>query len=305
MDNPNAQVPFLRMHSFVFKELADWLPDHTKVLLSQTCRGIRTMLQINNMVPALSASEHVRLLVQHARSNAKVWVCAGCKKRHRITKRDFMQPRGHPSCPYRKSSRPGEEVSGINYARVQLALKYNRLAAADDSLRHYLNKLRSYEADNKVVRHKNSFEIFEWFSSPRVVDARFLMHYRWEFRMHGASYTPSVFPRLKICNHQRLRRPADGVAWCDQRKQLFWVVVKAMLFSRKGEEWLGNCPFCPTDFAVRSFDNGMRIDAWKDFGPEDGPGNPTWMSHYLSEAQRTPSDRGSVRRLYDSYDEMH
>ncbi|CAG9947094.1 unnamed protein product [Clonostachys rosea f. rosea IK726] len=298
MDNPNAQTPFLQLHSDAFRAIVEELSDHTKVLLSQTCRSIRHMLQKEKIVPALSAPEHVRLLVHLSRGNPDVWVCATCKKQHPVTEGDLWGDNQFSSCPNRKFSRRREGMCRINYARVQLALKYSRFAIDNARIDSHLRRLIRPEGSVLRVKHRHNLAEFTSSSRPRVIDGRFLVKYTWKYRLHSGSYTPSKMPSMMVCDHQRLLRPADGVVWGEERKQLFRTVLQAMLDDRNGVEYCGSCPFCPTDFTVRSFDNLMRIDAWKDFGPEDGPSNPTWKSHSLSEAQRTPKDRGTVRRLY-------
>ncbi|CAI6082958.1 unnamed protein product [Clonostachys chloroleuca] len=298
MDNPNAQCPILQLDSDAFCVLASELPDHAKVLLSQTCRGIRRMLQNEKIVPALSAPEHVRLLVHLSRGNPNVWACAECKKQHPVTKSGFQRDSWFSSCPNRRFLRRREGVFNVNYARVQLALKYSRFAIANSRIRSYLDSIMEYESDYHSVEQRHSREEFEWSSRPRVIDGRFLVKHVWDYRMYSASSRPSRLPLISVCNHQRLKRPPEGIVWGEEREQLVRAVQQALSDNRKGIEYCGSCTFCPTDFSVRIFDDGMYVEAWKDFGPEDGPSNPTWASHRLSEAQRTPSDRGSVRRLY-------
>ncbi|CAH0034721.1 unnamed protein product [Clonostachys rhizophaga] len=303
MDNPNAQTPILQLPSDAFHALAKELPDHAKVLLSQTCRGIRHMLQKEKIVRALSGPEHVRLLVQLSRGNPRVWACAECKRRHRVTEGDLSGNSRFSSCPNRnrKFSQRREGVFTVSYARVQLALKYSRFAIANERISSDLEKLMRRESSIQKIKHRRRHAEFALYSRPRVIDGRFLVKYTWRYKLGTLSYMPSNMPSIIVCDHQRLAPPAEGVV-CEERTQLVRAVQEALFGDRKGVEYCGSCPFCPTDFAVRDFDHCMRIDAWKDFGPEDGPSNPTWMSHHLSQAQRTPSDRGRVRRLYYEID---
>ncbi|CAH0044795.1 unnamed protein product [Clonostachys solani] len=297
MDNPSAQCPILQLAPEVILLFTNELPDHAKVLLSQTCRDLRQILRQQGL-PPLSAREHVRLLVHLSRANPHVWACATCKARHRVTRNDLWGDQRLSSCPRLTVPwRPGGFFA-VNHVRVQLALKYTRLGMHSARIRSYLKRLLRYEGGVRMVKDGRGLNIFVSSSRPRVVAGRFLVKYTWEYALDSASSAPTPLPMLVLCHHQKLARPAEGVVWGEERKQLVRAVEGALSDDLSGVEYCRSCPFCPTDFAVRIFDEGMVIEAWKDFGPEDGPGNPTWRSHSSTEARRNPSDFGRVRRLY-------
>ncbi|VUC33668.1 unnamed protein product [Clonostachys rosea] len=294
MEQPNSQCRILQMTPDVILLIADNLPDHANVLLSQTCRDLRYILN-KHTFPALAVRERMRFLVHLNRQDPNVWVCSTCKKTHRITDAELREDLRASSCPNYKVSQLPRSLFSVNYVQVQLALKYTRMGMSSSEISTHLERLMRRQNGFHMIRNNK----FIWSSRPRIVDGRFFVKYRWTYILHNISSASSEMPKLILCHHQRLNRPAEGIVWGEEKKQLLRAMQGAFLNDETGVEYCRSCPFCQTDFAVRVYPAGMVVDAWKDFGPEDAPGNSTWVSHFSTKAQRSPSDFGKVRRLFE------
>ncbi|KAF3803890.1 hypothetical protein GCG54_00008392 [Colletotrichum gloeosporioides] len=184
----------------------------------------------------------------------------------------------------------------IEERHVQLALKLARLKTVN---RKYLNKLMapfSHEFDSDI---RETSEYFR--ASPKIIQERFLLYTQLDI-VDRVGLTLNSCDYNEICPHMVIDS-SDKTHGRLSGPENFSTDVR-MALSQRGNEITGHCPRCPTDYAITASPNGMRIQAWKDFGSYKSPKDDSWTVHVWSEQNSSATgpavyhDPGSIRKLY-------
>ncbi|CAI0651965.1 unnamed protein product [Colletotrichum noveboracense] len=163
----------------------------------------------------------------------------------------------------------------------------------------YLNKIMAPFSDEFNSDRSQKSEYFR--ASPKIIRERFILYTQRDI-VYEAGLTLDSCDWQEICPHMVVYSNDDIHDWFSGPKNFSNDVRTAL--SQFYNEITGHCPRCPTDYAITAGPNGMRIQAWKDFGSYKSPKDESWTVHVWSQQNsRTKGpimhhDPGSIRKLY-------
>ena len=254
------------------------LPLHTKVLLSQTCRSMRTLLQDSRaLVQFLSPHDYFNFISGLADALPDYVTCGLCRKLHIIDTTDLPYP------PFARKSYPcslnwtqlGCHDYGIryrlSYQHVQLVLKYFRRQLAHQPIHDsYLSCLLQ-----PFTAHALMFDrvAIDFTVQPRVIYGRFILHSQWEYKIRARSVLLEDIRPSNLCPHLNLTHTSNPML---RLNPLIGTVFCA--FDNPGEEIYGSCTRCSTDYSILTLPGGVTIRAWQDLGNSGSPWDPYWVA---------------------------
>lgn len=287
--------------------VADHLPSHTRNLLSQTCRSLN--LGLARRTTRLSRTEHVSYMDCAVRDMPSKWACRRCNELHDISWLDTpITPRLNHT--YGPPTSEREVCRYQSYAicqrHIQLALKYTRIGG-DSKMRlhlahlmlHYQTRFYTSDGSNQVLCHFSAV--------PGIIQGRYVLEVEWCWIRNKRDPARMNLGTLKVCEHQGWDSVLDvGVLgffsareWdmtenLEEEEYLVTESTTLLGFQSRSRHngqvaltnamWkafmvpdqcvLGSCPRCPTDFSVEVKSKDVRLTAWRDMGPENGPHQP-------------------------------
>ncbi|KAH6898862.1 hypothetical protein B0T10DRAFT_578718 [Thelonectria olida] len=313
---PNFDCPLVSLDPSLTVAITRYLPPHSQILLSQTCRSLRSFFGCilppeRKLSEKLSEGETYDFLTCLARNKPDQWACEQCLKLHN---RPFLKPAPDNIldcfCP-RGPLLHLYKLGKAQYAQhhIQLALKYARINEMDCGQMHWLNTVLATRKGLKMLASSPEDGVIGKLSYvPKIVKERFLIHSTSYFTVKfGSKLKAGFLRRWKICEHQLLlgqysqRLQRETVSHPLQPEYYFW---KTMLsaFKAKGDEVRGYCPLCPTDFSVQARPGKMTLRVWIDLGPENSPSDVLWKAQTSRNLEGCfeYEEPGRVRRLYES-----
>lgn len=306
--------------------IAEKLPLHGQLLLSQTCRALRITLQhhLGFETARWGRNQRAEFLSCLVRQRPDHWACWRCESLHAVDYADSpaSQVRQRRSCKSRAGEIFGTRVGSpfrLYHFHVQLALKYTRMARdglADEGGRRQRHLEKIMEPYHGGLPARSSPSLLVWYSTfPRIVDGRFLLLSVWSFDDEDGEATRHrdvLRFLLPLCPHRNYHDLSSSIR--KRRKQLLMDRHCALCRSIGGPaptspvriEVHDACPNCRTDFSVQGSQMCSVLRCWQDLGPEASPRNRVWRSRAdMLEDIRLPSvyhAPGSVRALYESVD---
>uniref|UniRef100_L2FMP8 Uncharacterized protein n=1 Tax=Colletotrichum fructicola (strain Nara gc5) TaxID=1213859 RepID=L2FMP8_COLFN len=154
----------------------------------------------------------------------------------------------------------------------------------------------SHEFDSDMRQTSEYFRVL-----PKIIRERFLLYTQLDI-VDKVGLTLNSCDYNEICPHMVVHSSDKIHEWSSGPKNFNTDIRTAL--SQPGNEITGHCPRCPTDYAITVGPNGMRIQAWKDFGSYKFPRDESWTVHVWSKQNsRTKGpivyhDPGSIRKLY-------
>ncbi|KAI0542079.1 hypothetical protein GGR58DRAFT_497432 [Xylaria digitata] len=317
-EQPNVNIPFLQVPPEIIGSIATFLGPADIVLLSQTCRSMRTCLSKQSNATHLSCADYFAYLAGIARELTDQWVCDYCMALHPINKRDKPTTKRRPcSCPvhvirasWRRNRLQNPHHIGIEHHHVQLALKYTRLQQRkyDSYLRALLEPYQKKPFDTQsrgLITHEARYSAY-----PRIVtgsdgNPRFLLFSIWRYLAGGRDIMLQHLGCQQICPHLQFR-DHDYFQYNNDLLQTFLLALHA---DGGGVEWRSSCSRCATDFSVMLSGRNLYLQVWQDFGPEGSPLDLAWRSQNIrpglngvnNSAKAGPTlyhEAGSIRKLY-------
>ena len=296
----DGKPSFMRLPVDVVLLIVDELPLDAKVLLSSSCRSMRTLLRPTciSAVRDMSFAERRMFLANLAANLPSAVMCMNCDKIHGIDIRDVPDTRirGYQCCKSADhwidlhDTGPGYKIT---HKHVQIGAKYARFGANTE---HLAALIAPYSAadktDNKLLR-------FEYFAQSKVVDRRFLVLSRWRYAPIRDPVSEQTLPTcITFCPHLETDLPSSPTP----------VFINAIslalrsLIQNPGTQVRGGCDRCLTDYAMEfSYDGTLSISFWRDFG--DGSSlpsaDPSWGAHISSTTLTVSHEPGSIRSRYD------
>ncbi|KAH9231366.1 hypothetical protein K456DRAFT_38952 [Colletotrichum gloeosporioides 23] len=307
----NTKSSLLKLPNGLLLNIVKRLELHDEFILGQTCKAFRTIVQKdwNVVFNCISLARKQIFLTGVAFISPDHWVCGVCDKLHRLEKDDvpwqkpWRKARSH--CLFdRKGSfdRNGAIFGALGFEieerHVQLALKLTRLKNVNQK---YLNKIMAPFSDEFNSDRSQKSEYFR--ASPKIIRERFILYTQRDI-VYEAGLTLDSCDWQEICPHMVVYSNDDIHDWFSGPKNFSNDVRTAL--SQFYNEITGHCPRCPTDYAITAGPNGMRIQAWKDFGSYKSPKDESWTVHVWSQQNsRTKGpimhhDPGSIRKLRQS-----
>ncbi|KAL3291822.1 f-box domain containing protein [Colletotrichum asianum] len=157
----------------------------------------------------------------------------------------------------------------------------------------------SHEFDSDI---RETSEYFR--ASPKIIRERFLLYTQLDI-VDKVGLTLNSCDYNEICPHMVVHS-SDKIHEWSSGPNNFNTDIRTAL-SQAGNEITGHCPRCPTDYAISVGPNGMRIQAWKDFGSYKFPRDESWTVHVWSKQNSRAKgpivyhDPGSIRKLEGTY----
>ncbi len=299
---------FLQLPILILDLIFDTLPLDSKVLLSQTCRVMRRLLNqaCAATIRELPLSNRLELLTELANALPDHQVCSICYELHTVNTMDV---------PYRICYRRDYRCSvfsmldshhfGLRYYlthyHVQLALKYHRLGSV------YQEYLTSLLAPHSVVYPRGKPLALTFSARPRIAAGpRFILFTSWDFTDKHRTGPPSMknLQALKFCPHLTFIQDPDPRL---QENPLVCAIRSA--FEAVGVEVHESCARCPTDCSVVVHRSGrILFRIWQDLGSFSSPGDLCWRIFLWNEENSDfwgPTvlhPPGSVRAMYIAND---
>jgi hypothetical protein len=271
-------LTFLQLPTDVVCLILQELPLHTKVLLSQTCRSMRTLLQDDTaLVRSLSRQDYFNFILGVTETLPNHVACGLCLKSHVVDTRDLPYP---PfswktyACALDWAQLPCHTYGiryRLSYRHVQLVLKYFRRQLSHQPIQesHLSCLLRPFtEYALMFGRVAIDFTV-----QPRVIDERFILHSQWEYKIRGRSVLMEDIGQSNLCPHLNLTRSTSRFIRPNPL-----IVDVAYAFDNPGEEIYGSCTRCATDYLILTLPTGLNIEAWQDLGNSGSPWDPHWVA---------------------------
>ncbi|KAL7929528.1 hypothetical protein V8C35DRAFT_331609 [Trichoderma chlorosporum] len=319
-DPAPTRCAILELPNEILLRILFFLPQHSQMLISQTCRGFHVVTQ--RYFPAgyrPDTFEGQLLYLSHrARSLPDRWVCTKCLKLHRINVRDTPGDSLYSFCDAQVRDGPdyyGQYGFHLTHKHLQLTLKYTRLGEMDPKYESYLKSLiapyHTYIKPNDldISRVKRQYSVY-----PKVINGRYLLHTRWRYQKADGSISTESMGYLSICAHQKGHSPINNSIWfnlgnispvaraesdervaCGPWDGLHTIIEKA--FQSPHTEFCGHCTYCNTDFSVKASQKEVTVSTWQDFGIESTPFSLEW-STMVFRHRGVFYHPGSVRKLY-------
>jgi F-box associated protein len=274
----DMQLTFLQLPVDVICLILQELPLHTKALLSQTCRSMRTLLQDDMMlVQSLSPHDCFNFISGVTDALSDYVTCGLCRKPHVVDTTDLPYP------PFARKSYPCSRDwtqlrchdygirYRLSYQHVQLVLKYSRRQLSHQPIQEsYLScLLRPFTA------HALMFDrvTIEFTVQPRVIDGRFILHSQWKYKIRGRSvFMEDIRPSI-LCPHLNLTHTSNQFL---RSNPLISTVSSAI--DNPGEKIYGSCTRCATDYSILMLPSGVNVEAWQDLGNSGSPWDPYWIA---------------------------
>ncbi|KAF6833943.1 hypothetical protein CPLU01_05238 [Colletotrichum plurivorum] len=293
---------------------------HDHFLLSHTCQTLRNVTRRDwvSTVEQLPLAPRLEFWAGIAFVLPNHWVCGPCYRLHKINKSDvpwkerrYSREAQNDACEYENGVR-FDYHHKIEEKHVQLALKFTRLNNVNQDYLASIMKLFAEESF-KNYHHHPAYKSF--YSSPKIVFERFLLHTQWVFG-NGVRFSPSELRMHGICPHMVIysldsgeqdrgrQTPCGCKRSIDTRVLEFTQEVRLALKS-PGREFDGHCSRCTTDYSILVGPARVTISAWHDFGSYKSPEDESWTVHIESNANKFTKgpivyhEPGSVRRLYE------
>ncbi|KAL6822072.1 hypothetical protein J3E69DRAFT_382630 [Trichoderma sp. SZMC 28015] len=320
-----TRCAILELPNELLDAIVTHLPQHSQMLISQTCRRFQAVAHRN--LPAQkyrpdTSEERLLYLSQRARSLPDRWVCTECTKLHRINVSDTP---AHSSYTLRDSKcRNGPEYHGqygfrLSNIHVQLTLKYTRLKNMEPRYENYLKSLTApYHTylrpnDLDINKIKRKYSVY-----PKIVNGRYLLHTVLRYYQAKSPISMESMGYIKICPHREgpslTGIPAEFYAGCrsldtqaetngtftnDPKDGLDVCIERA--FRLLHTEVCSSCIYCTTDFSVRASQKDVVVSVWQDFGGEDTAFGTEWSALVL-KLRCVYYHFGSIRKLYGQRD---
>lgn len=259
----------------IFYLISDELPLYSRVLLSQTCRSMHSLLHDTTRqdMQSLSPQGYFEFLSGLSDTLPDYVTCRICNRLHKFDAEDTpSHPRGRGGYPCFGMG-GYDHVFGIGYSlsvrHVQIALKHFRYRYQSANLATKLMQPFSTE----VTSRDGSIDI-NFFAHPRVVDNRFLLCFTWEYIQIAQpasiqTIRPSaICPHLNLTKRSNVRLPPNPLSY-----------TFASAFESPGQKFLGSCNRCLTDYSVIISSNKATVQVWKDFGSTGNPLDIGWQVH--------------------------
>ncbi|KAL6792540.1 hypothetical protein GGI42DRAFT_364001 [Trichoderma sp. SZMC 28013] len=325
LDTTSRRCAILELPNELLIAILDHLPQHSQMLVSQTCRRIQAVAHKN--LPAQNyrpdtPEGRLLYLSRRARSLPDRWVCTECIKLHRINVSDTLANSLYILCD--SQCRSGSEYHGhfgfrLFHRHLQLTLKYTRLNKMEPKYENYLKSLiapyHTYLRPNDldINKVKRKYSVY-----PKVVNGRYLLHTVWRYRIAKRPISMQSMGYISICPHREDHSPTytlggfyagrkspdtqaamNGVVTIDPRHGLHACIERA--FRLLHTEVCSSCKYCTTDFSVRASRREIIVSVWQDFGGEDTAFSAEW-SALVFKLRYAYYHYGSVRKLYDQGD---
>ncbi|KAL7953133.1 hypothetical protein V8C34DRAFT_318434 [Trichoderma compactum] len=325
LDTTPRRCAILELPNELLMAIMDHLPQHSQMLISQTCRRFQAITHTN--LPAQTyrpdtSEERLLYLSRRARSLPDRWVCTECIKLHRINVSDTPANSLHALWVFK--CRNGLEYYGkygfrLIHRHLQLTLKYTRLNKLEPKYENYLKSLiapyHTYLRPNDldINKVKRKYSVY-----PKVVNGRYLLHTVWRYYQAKGPISMQSMGYILICPHREGHSPTDtpvgffaghispdtqaeanGAVTIDPSQGLYVCIERA--FRLLHTEVCSSCIYCTTDFSVRASHKEVVVSVWQDFGGEDTAFSPEW-SALVFKLRCVHYHYGSVRKLYDQGD---
>lgn len=317
----NPLCPMLQLPIDLVVDVISRLPRHHQILVSQTCRALRTILchhflRGDDRLPAkLPRKIHLEFLLLLAQNLPDQWVCDECVTLHQARMRDTPRHPTSADCPwgFRELQYLGSHgIYGfkLNHRHVQLTLKHVRLASTAILDPTYLQKLLAPHHGQIKSRFTRRHIVEGRYSAyPKVVEGRYLVKSIWDFQEGTDKVLRQYLGTLRLCEHQIIRacdiNPQPGQLHggpTDQDTGLWDAFKEAVraAYESPCEEIPARCNFCGTDFSVEASPERVTVRAWQDFGPEGTSLNRYWRAHVNKVHSSRTACRiaGSIRKVY-------
>jgi len=297
----DGKPSFMSLPVDVILLIVDELPVDARVLLSSSCRSMRTLLRPTciSAVHDMSFTGRRMFLANLAANLPNTVMCMSCDKIHGIEARDV--PIGTWKFSYRAcqpadglidrhDTGPGYQIT---HKHVQIGAKYARFGA---NSKHLAALLAPYSTADKTY---NKLLRFEYYAQPKVVDGRFLVLSRWCYAPIRDPVSEETLPKfITFCPHLRTH-------FSISLTPVFINSISLALRSsiqNPGTQIRGGCDRCLTDYAMEfSYDGTLSISFWRDFG--DGSSlpsaDPSWGAHISCTTLTVSHEPGSIRSRYD------
>jgi hypothetical protein len=295
------KTTLLGLPSEVILLLIDYLPLHSKVLLSQTCTALRNILRSFCVTAKnhLSRSEYWSFLscIADDLQLTDCFVCTACDSLHTT---DILD------APYTSSDKLdlcrtacaaiGNSTSyRLKQRHVQLAIRYFRSGIQQQ---HLARLLSPYSATS-ISRGPAPTQHFS--ARPYIINGSFILLSTWGFCSSEPKEELSMaqIRILQLCPHLTHQWNASSALPMN-------ALTFAMLSAKQSpdSQIQSSCTRCTTDYTVRIHEGMLVIEAWQDFGSSGSPARPIWYSHVWSHDNnefRGPSiqyEAGSIRTKY-------
>ncbi|KAK1770470.1 hypothetical protein QBC33DRAFT_555949 [Phialemonium atrogriseum] len=293
------------------------LPLHSQVLLSQTCRWLRTVLPLADSSSRLPREQYLEYLAGLAYDMPERWVCEKCMALHSVVEFDTPKRPCRTLCPL--AWRHGCYQYSFNcfwphHRHIQLTLKYTRMLGNKKHQRHLQNLLAPSHSRFVIYPLERNVLAAQCSTYPKVEISngnsdggrrRYLLLSVRRYKAAREIVSPDSMGIVVVCPHMHMYSgpqppgPATLSAY-----------IHAAFKEEDGVEVRGACARCPTDFAVRASPWRATVRAWKDLGSEGSPLDPAWRVHLddyhqdpvygIQEDLTIAHEPGSVRKLYES-----
>lgn len=311
--NPNSHI--LRLPPELVLDVADFLSPDSQLLLSHSCRKLRTAMG-HMTADRLSQSERLHYLTALGSNRAKKWVCEQCTTLHHADRHDCPSTPRNRSCqrPFDLSRRYYWHSSYSVYHRhVQLALKYSRLGQPKNQ-KHLKRLLAPFYDGFYTDLLRREVLITSFATTPKIVNRRYLQRSVYTYQQDTEPVTTATIGCLGICPHQGFgmlqwwpiieeRARQAGVPIKPPRPKDLLRDTMRQAFERPGKELRGSCELCPTDFSVKVTLAKATLRVWQDFGAEGTSLDRCWRAHVENNEglwEAFGRERGSVRVLYEN-----
>ncbi|QYS99376.1 F-box domain-containing protein [Trichoderma simmonsii] len=204
-----TRCAILELPNELLNAIVTHLPQHSQMLISQTCRRFQAVAHRN--LPAQkyrpdTSEERLLYLSQRARSLPDRWVCIECTKLHRINVSDT--PAHSLYTLYDSKCRNGPEYHGqygfrLSHIYVQLTLKYTRLKNMEPRYENYLKSLiapyHTYLRPNNldINKVKRKYSVY-----PKIVNGRYLLHTVRRYSQAKGPISMQSMGYISICPHR-------------------------------------------------------------------------------------------------------
>jgi hypothetical protein len=274
----DKSLTFLRLPVDVICLILQELPLSAKVLLSQTCRSMRALLQDSRaLIQSLSQRDYFNFLSELADSLPNYVTCSLHCKLHIVNTTDLPYPpfasKRYP-CSQGWTDVPCHSYGiqyRLSYWHVQLVLKHSRRQLSHQFIQeNYFSDLLRPFTEHALLFNRVAID---YNAQPKVIGGRFILHSQWEYWIQAQSVVMEDIGPSKLCPHLNLTRPLSSLV---RPNPLIASVTYA--FDNLGEETYGSCARCATDYLILALPSGVAIKVWQDLGNSGSPWDPYWVA---------------------------
>lgn len=311
-----AGTPLLKLPLDVLLCITDKLPLHAWVLLSQTCKALRSTLpprDLRQKLWRLPRSQRMAFYAGLAYVFPDYLACLRCCRLHHVDVRDtpFWPNYTRHDCPHARtctyhSFHPSPHRYTLTHNHVQLALKYTRQPSPSHAayLRNVMTPYYTYgQRDDVLIASRGA---------PKIVEGRFLFERAVTFKLcdGGCIFRSDVVQEHSafLCRHETvclIARRWAGVAARSGSTLEEW--------AERGASLVVACERCRTDIRMVLSEDKLVFRSWQDFGSEEETGYKVMALRYALDEVcymwrdedvshlRQPRDRhvpGSIEEWY-------